>query len=104
MEVELLVISLSNFHRIAIVNWANVLYLKYLCFTEFLDDYDKRLLLTFCKIWLCDAILQDGFQFSDSYTIPKLKNLDDYVRYIEDNLPVNEDPGVYGLHRNAGIT
>ena len=30
--------------------------------------------------------------------------LDDYLNYIEEKLPLNEEPGVYGLHRNAGIT
>lgn len=59
---------------------------------------------TFCKIWLCDAILQEGFQFNEGYGILKLKTVEDYVRTIDEVLPNNEQPGVYGLHRNAGIT
>jgi len=70
----------------------------------FADEYDKRLLGTFCKIWLGDVILQDGFQFSEGYGILKLKTVEDYVRSIDDLLPNNEQPGIYGLHLNAGIT
>jgi len=67
------------------------------------DEYDKRLLLTFCKLWFCDNMLQDGFMFSEGYANPKLKVLEDYHKFIED-LPSNANPNVYGLHFNAGMT
>jgi len=67
------------------------------------DDYDKRLLLTFSKMWLSEAMVQEGFAFSDGYMNPKFRNVDDYLKFIDD-LPTNESPNVYGLHANAGIT
>ncbi|CAG7714181.1 unnamed protein product [Allacma fusca] len=67
------------------------------------DDYDKRLLLTFARLWFNEGILQEGFQLSDGYSIPKFKSMEENLRFIEE-LPAGEAPGVYGLHNNAGIT
>lgn len=68
------------------------------------DDFDKRLLLTFCKFWFNEGMMGENFQFSDGYTMPpKSANMDDTLKFLEE-LPALEDPAAYGLHRNAGIT
>lgn len=68
------------------------------------DDFDKRLLVTFCKYWFNDGMMNEAFQFSDGYVLPpKAANMEATLAFLED-LSAVEDPGVYGLHRNAGIT
>ncbi|KAJ8315371.1 LOW QUALITY PROTEIN: hypothetical protein KUTeg_007521 [Tegillarca granosa] len=67
------------------------------------DDYDKRLLNTYTKVWFSDAMFADSFQFYTGYKIPKCKSIDDYRAYIE-GLPLQDSPECFGLHSNADIT
>ena len=68
------------------------------------DDYDKRLLNCFAKVWFGDHMFQDTFQFYTNYKIPhKLKKMDDFMTFIND-LPVIDSPEALGLHPNADIT
>lgn len=67
------------------------------------DDYDKRLLNTYCKVWFSEAMFSDSFQFYTGYKIPRCKNLDEYRAYIE-TLPLRDSPECFGLHSNADIT
>ncbi|XP_034335195.2 dynein axonemal heavy chain 5 isoform X1 [Magallana gigas] len=67
------------------------------------DDYDKRLLNTYCKVWFSEAMFSDSFQFYTGYKIPRCKNLDEYRAYIE-TLPLRDTPECFGLHSNADIT
>ncbi|XP_068084800.1 dynein axonemal heavy chain 8 [Anabrus simplex] len=67
------------------------------------DDFDKRLLNTFAKVWFSENMFSDTFQFYTGYKIMRFKNLNDYLSAIDD-LPTVDPPQVYGLHPNADIT
>ncbi|GAB1603179.1 hypothetical protein Ahia01_000598400 [Argonauta hians] len=67
------------------------------------DDFDKRLLNTFCRNWFGEAIFQSNFQLHKGYAIPRGNKLQDYLDYIQ-NLPTTDSPEVFGLHTNADIT
>jgi dynein heavy chain, axonemal len=67
------------------------------------DDFDKRLLTTFCAVWFCDQLLTSNFEFYKNYKVPVTKNIQHYVDYIS-SLPANDTPEVFGLHSNADIT
>lgn len=67
------------------------------------DDFDKRLLTTFCAVWFCDQLLQSNFEFYKNYKVPVTKNIQHYVDYIN-SLPIADSPEVFGLHGNADIT
>ncbi|KAL3320549.1 Dynein heavy chain 8, axonemal [Cichlidogyrus casuarinus] len=67
------------------------------------DDYDKRLLNTYARVWFLDAMFLDAFEFSKGYKIPKVKSLDEYRGKI-DSLPLIDSPECFGLHANADIT
>lgn len=67
------------------------------------DDFDKRLLITYCHVWFSESLLTPSFEFYRGYKVPITKNLSNYVDYIN-ALPVNDTPEVFGLHPNADIT
>lgn len=47
------------------------------------DDYDKRLLNTFAKVWFSENMLSPDFQFYKGYSIPKCTNVEQYLHYIQ---------------------
>lgn len=67
------------------------------------DDYDKRLLNTFCKVWFGENMFQSNFLFYKGYIIPKCVKMQEYMEYIN-NLPGTDTPEAFGLHSNADIT
>ena len=67
------------------------------------DDYDKRLLNTYAKVWYGEGMFSANFQFYTGYKIPICKVLDEYRSYIE-TLPLVDSPECFGLHPNADIT
>ena len=67
------------------------------------DDYDKRLLVTFCKVWFGENMFQSNFNFYKGYNIPKCMKADEYMEAIQ-NLPMQDTPQAFGLHPNADIT
>lgn len=67
------------------------------------DDYDKRLLNTFAKVWFSESIFNPEFGFYKEYRVLNFKQVQEYVTAI-DALPPIDQPQVYGLHRNADIT
>ncbi|XP_044760955.1 dynein axonemal heavy chain 8-like isoform X2 [Coccinella septempunctata] len=67
------------------------------------DDYDKRLLNTFCRFWFNDGLFEPTFEFAKGYKIVKFKQISDYLSHIDTFAPT-DPPQVYGLHPNADIT
>lgn len=67
------------------------------------DDYDKRLLNTFAKVWFSEAIFSEGFVFYKGYPVMNLKQVSEYLKAI-DEMPTSDPPQAYGLHSNADIT
>ncbi|XP_021362874.1 dynein heavy chain 5, axonemal-like isoform X1 [Mizuhopecten yessoensis] len=67
------------------------------------DDYDKRLLNTYAKVWFSEGMFAESFSFYTGYKIPKCKTIDEYRNYIE-GLPLQDSPECFGLHSNADIT
>lgn len=69
------------------------------------DDWDRRCLITLLRKYSNPEILEDGYKFSDSgiYFAPTNCSVSAYCEYI-DNLPLVENPEVFGLHENANIT
>lgn len=66
------------------------------------DDYDKRLLNTFCRAWFHENMFAPNFTYYKNYVIPKCTKIIEYHDYIQ-SLPVYDTPEVFGLHPNADI-
>ncbi len=51
-------------------------------------------------------ILNEGFKISgvDKYEVPVEGPLSSYITFIREELPLNDDTSVFGLHENADIT
>ncbi|KAI4895809.1 hypothetical protein NFI96_021985 [Prochilodus magdalenae] len=67
------------------------------------DDYDKRLLNCFARVWFSDKIFDPSFCFYTGYKIPICRTIDQYLEFIQ-TLPAVDNPQVFGLHPNANIT
>uniref|UniRef100_A0A2K6F192 Dynein axonemal heavy chain 8 n=1 Tax=Propithecus coquereli TaxID=379532 RepID=A0A2K6F192_PROCO len=67
------------------------------------DDFDKRLLNCFARVWFSEKMFEPSFSFYTGYKIPSCKTLDQYFEYIQ-SLPSLDNPEVFGLHPNADIT
>lgn len=67
------------------------------------DDYDKRLLNTFARVWFSEKLFDESFEFYSGYKISKFKNQEEYLCVI-DEMDSIDPPQVYGLHSNADIT
>ena len=67
------------------------------------DDFDKRLLNTFAKVWFSEETFSEKFVFGKGYGVPKYSKIEEIMTIIE-GMPLVDSPEVYGLHSNADIT
>eukprot|EP00163_Fabomonas_tropica_P009440 TRINITY_DN1923_c0_g2_i1.p1 TRINITY_DN1923_c0_g2~~TRINITY_DN1923_c0_g2_i1.p1 ORF type:complete len:2559 (-),score=897.69 TRINITY_DN1923_c0_g2_i1:297-7319(-) len=70
------------------------------------DDQDRRLILTLLKDYYCDDVLKEGHTFVPhlkEYINPPAGDVKAYRDYLKD-LPIIENPEIFGLHPNADIT
>lgn len=69
------------------------------------DDKDVRLIKALLKRYFCAEIMNDNYRLSklDVYYAPHESALPDVKTYIN-QLPLEDDPEVFGLHPNANIT
>jgi len=90
------------------VDWITVNYM--VCDVQYggkiTDAYDLRLFNTYGKSWLVEKCLSTDFKFvagNDTYYIPPVnQDIEVYRKYIE-QLPLVDDPEVFGLHANADL-
>ncbi|XDV14902.1 hypothetical protein PO909_015071 [Leuciscus waleckii] len=68
------------------------------------DAWDQRCLRTILKSFFSPATLEDGYTYSKSgiYFAPDSDSLTEYRNYIDD-LPLIDDPEVFGMHENANL-
>jgi dynein heavy chain len=69
------------------------------------DDKDVRLITALLQSYLNPEAMNGGYSFSSSgiYHTPKNLDLAQVKDYVS-SLPLEDDPEIYGLHRNANIT
>ena len=67
------------------------------------DDFDKRLLNTFCRVWFGENMFAPTFNFYKGYIIPPCTKISQFNDYIN-SLPNTDTPEVFGLHSNADIS
>lgn len=69
------------------------------------DDKDVRMIKALLKRYFCPEIQNDAYKLSklDFYYAPPEGSLNDVKNYIN-QLPLEDDPEVFGLHPNANIT
>lgn len=53
------------------------------------DDFDKRLLNTYARVWFGEFMFQDAFKFYQGYTIPRCMQIADFRSAIEEMPPVD---------------
>ncbi|CUG85918.1 dynein heavy chain, putative [Bodo saltans] len=70
------------------------------------DDWDRRCLMATLAVFFSSTILEDDYLFSNDtpeYFAPPHGEHESYVTYIQ-GLPMDQKPGIFGLHSNADIT
>ena len=67
------------------------------------DDFDKRLLNTYTRVWFLDNMFTDKFEFAQNYKIPRCKTIVELRNHVE-TMGLFDSPNVFGLHPNADIT
>eukprot|EP00002_Diphylleia_rotans_P028875 TRINITY_DN5840_c0_g1_i3.p1 TRINITY_DN5840_c0_g1~~TRINITY_DN5840_c0_g1_i3.p1 ORF type:complete len:4482 (-),score=987.95 TRINITY_DN5840_c0_g1_i3:157-13602(-) len=68
------------------------------------DEYDRRLLNTYCEMWMSKKVTEPNFYFhSTAYSVPKANDISK-IRASIDELPNNDSPELFGLHPNTDIT
>ncbi|XP_063774922.1 dynein axonemal heavy chain 8 [Pseudophryne corroboree] len=86
------------------VSWSNVRYMigEVMYGGRVSDDYDKRLLTCFVRMWFSEKMFDPTFCFNTGYKIPQCTTVEQYLDYVQ-SLPVLDTPEAFGLHPNADI-
>lgn len=68
------------------------------------DEWDQRCLLTILKRFFHSRTLEEAYTYSPSgvYYAPKHDTLGEFRDHI-DQLPILDDPEVFGMHENANL-
>lgn len=68
------------------------------------DYWDLRCLKTILKGFFAPLTLEPNYKYSESgiYYCPTYSTLQEYREFI-DNLPIIEEPEIFGMHENANI-
>ncbi|XP_014673932.1 PREDICTED: dynein heavy chain 8, axonemal-like isoform X2 [Priapulus caudatus] len=66
------------------------------------DDFDKRLINTFARVWFSDSMFAKEFEFHEGYQVIASTNIEQLRLSIE-KLPSMDSPEVFRLHPNANI-
>ncbi|CAH8577937.1 unnamed protein product [Schistosoma turkestanicum] len=66
------------------------------------DDFDNRLLNTYCKLWFTENLFNSEFEFAPGYKIPRVQKLDEFLDAINE-IPLYDSPQAFGLHENVNI-
>lgn len=68
------------------------------------DYWDLRCLKTILKGFFAPPTLEPDYKYSESgiYYCPAYSTLQEYREFI-DNLPIIEEPEIFGMHENANI-
>uniref|UniRef100_A0A7S2SR52 AAA+ ATPase domain-containing protein n=1 Tax=Mucochytrium quahogii TaxID=96639 RepID=A0A7S2SR52_9STRA len=69
------------------------------------DDWDRRCLMGILNKYCNPKLLEDDYKFSDSglYFAPAECSFKEVSTYLK-NLPMQDNPEVFGMHKNAEIT
>ena len=57
------------------------------------DDFDKRLLNTYARVWFSQEMFKDTFKFYQGYNIPRCAQIADFKAHI-DEMPMSDTPEV----------
>ena len=60
------------------------------------DDFDKRLLNTFARVWFSQEMFKETFKFYQGYNIPRCVQIADFRGHI-DEMPLSDSPEVKGF-------
>ncbi|XP_075260085.1 dynein axonemal heavy chain 6-like isoform X4 [Convolutriloba macropyga] len=68
------------------------------------DNWDQRCLRTILKSFFAENTLEEGYKYSKSgvYYCPKKDTIAEFREYIED-LPIIDNPEIFGMHENANL-
>lgn len=71
------------------------------------DPKDRICINTILEDFYTPDILYDDYKFNgctDYYAPPNMPDVESYLEFIEEKLPLNDLTEVFGLHENADIT
>lgn len=70
------------------------------------DVWDRRALITILNDYINEESVEASYHFGGlkSFALPPLTDYQQIVKYIQEIIPNDPSPEVYGLHPNAGIT
>ena len=63
------------------------------------DDFDKRLLNTYARVWFSQEMFKETFKFYQGYNIPRCAQIADFKAHI-DEMPLSDTPEVIDVYRN----